>query len=106
MGWLSGIYTKLAGALSVIAGFFYIGFLRDRNKAKDREIEVLQHMRDQAHKKAIIEDELEDRRRDRATSMKKAIKEKEELLESIKHEDDNPTVVTNIKRLLKHKNKD
>ena len=79
MGWLSGIYTKLAGALSVIAGFFYIGFLRDRNKAKDREIEVLQHMRDQENKKAIIEDELEDRRRDRSTSMKKAIKEKDEL---------------------------
>lgn len=107
MNWLTGLYAKLATALAAIAGFFYIGFLKDKNKAKDKEIETLQHMVDQDHRQAVIEEDLRIRDRHRAKVREKSIKETNELVESIKHEDDNTIVIANFKRLLnKNRNKD
>ena len=101
-----GIYAKLAGALTLAAGALYVFFLKsDRDNLKE-ENKDLKHSRKQDHKKAIIEDDLRDRARGRSTSMKKAHQENTELLESIKNDKtDNHAVVVNIKRLLKHKDK-
>ena len=106
MNWLSGIYAKLAGALTIAAGALYVFFLKSDRENLKEENKDLKHSRKQDHKKAIIEDDLRDRARGRSTSMKKAHQENTELLESIKHEDDNPAVVANVMRLLnRHKDK-